>query len=352
MKIKLLDASDAERYWKLRLEALKQNPEAFLTSYEDAIKRENPIDQVAHNFTTEGNFTFGAFDDEELIGVVTLLQESAEKIRHRANIFAMYVTPKKQGLGVGKALMVEAINKAKTMEEIEKINLSVMASNERAKNLYTQLGFKVYGFEENALKVNGIHYNDEHMVLHLKSGKRDSSLKGENIYIRPFSTEDAQALLTLQTVNRSFFEQFSMERNDDFYTVESQLNRINIYEEDSKNDQTYTFGIFKNDGLLIGTINLFQVLRGSLQSAFIGYFLDEKHTGKGFTTEAAKLLVKYAFNKLKLHRIEAGVMPHNIGSIRVLEKSGFHKEGIALKNVKINGKWEDHQVLAIINPND
>ncbi|MEY2191942.1 GNAT family N-acetyltransferase [Neobacillus sp. BF23-41] len=190
------------------------------------------------------------------------------------------------------------------------------------------------------------------MVLDLKSGKRDSSLKGENIYIRPFSTEDAQALLTLQTVNRSFFEQFSMERNDDFYTVESQLNRINIYEEDSKNDQTYTFGIFKNDGLLIGTINLFQVLRGSLQSAFIGYFLDEKHNGKGYTTEAAKLLLKYAFNELKLHRIEAGVMPHNIGSIRVLEKSGFHKEGIALKNVKINGKWEDHQVLAIINPND
>lgn len=43
-------------------------------------------------------------------------------------------------------------------------------------------------------------------------------------------------------------------------------------------------------------------------------------------------------------------MPHNIASIRVLEKAGFHKEGIALKNVKINGKWEDHQVLAIINP--
>jgi ribosomal-protein-alanine N-acetyltransferase len=45
-------------------------------------------------------------------------------------------------------------------------------------------------------------------------------------------------------------------------------------------------------------------------------------------------------------------MPHNGGSIRVLEKAGFHKEGIAKKNVRINGKWEDHQVLAIINPDD
>ena len=181
MEIKLLDASDAERYWKLRLEALKQNPEAFLTSYQDAIKRENPIEQVARNFTTDGNFTFGAFDQEELIGVVTLLQESAEKVRHRANIFAMYVTPEKQSLGVGKALMEEAINKAKTIEEIEKINLSVMASNEKAKKLYTKLGFKVYGFEENAFKVNGISYHDEHMVLHLRTGKGNVNLKGENI---------------------------------------------------------------------------------------------------------------------------------------------------------------------------
>ncbi len=73
---------------------------------------------------------------------------------------------------------------------------------------------------------------------------------------------------------------------------------------------------------------------------------------KDYTTETVKLIVDYAFNELNLHRIEAGVMPHNIASIRVLEKAGFHKEGIALKNVKINGKWEDHQVLAIINPKD
>jgi RimJ/RimL family protein N-acetyltransferase len=177
-------------------------------------------------------------------------------------------------------------------------------------------------------------------------------IKGENIYIKPLSSGDAEALLRLQTENRSFFERFSMERNEDYYTIESQLNKIKMNEEDRRNDQAYNFGILKNDGTLIGLINLFQVLRGSLQSAFIGYFLDEKHNGKGFTTEAVKLLVVYAFDELKLHRIEAGVMPHNIGSIRVLEKSGFHKEGLAVKNVKINGKWEDHQVLAIINPND
>lgn len=178
-------------------------------------------------------------------------------------------------------------------------------------------------------------------------------LTGINIYLRPFKEEDAAALLVLQQENRPFFEKFSYERSEDFYTLAAQQERIRDYHKDWQADETYTFGIFlKENDQLIGTINLFQVLRSSLQSAFIGYFLDQPHNGKGYTTEAAKLIVQYAFTELKLHRIEAGVMPHNIGSIRVLEKAGFHKEGIAIKNVKINGKWEDHQVLAIINPHD
>ena len=168
MEIRQLSSSDAGKYWDLRLEALKQAPEAFLTSYEDAIKRENPIAQVARNFTDEENYTYGAFEGDELIGVVTLLQEKAEKIKHRANIYAMYVTPKKQGIGVGNALLTEAINKAKTIEVIEKINLSVVATNEAAKKLYSSLGFKVYGLEEKAMKVNGVYLDDEHRVLHLK----------------------------------------------------------------------------------------------------------------------------------------------------------------------------------------
>ncbi len=178
-------------------------------------------------------------------------------------------------------------------------------------------------------------------------------MKGNHIYIREFVPEDAEALLQLQLDNKSFFEEFAMERENDFYRLEAQVERIKAFAENRNQDSGYNFGIFKNDNdQLVGTINLFQVVRGSIQAAFIGYFLDEAHNGKGYTTEAVQLLVKYAFDTLKLHRIEAGVMPSNIGSIRVLEKSGFHKEGIARKNVKINGQWEDHQVLAIINPLD
>lgn len=178
-------------------------------------------------------------------------------------------------------------------------------------------------------------------------------MRSDHIHIRPLTADDAAELLRLMQDNRDFFERYSATRSPDFYTMESQVKRIQKQAEAMQNDHAYNFGIFANsDNTLVGTVSLFQVLRGSLQSAFIGYDLDQSHNGKGYTTEAVRLVVAYAFQELKLHRIEAGVMPHNIASIRVLEKAGFHKEGIARKNVQINGKWEDHQVLAILNPND
>ncbi|WP_346401432.1 GNAT family N-acetyltransferase, partial [Listeria monocytogenes] len=87
----------------------------------------------------------------------------------------------------------------------------------------------------------------------------------------------------------------------------------------------YYYGIFLHDtDELIGTINLFSILRESLQSAFIGYFLDKEHNGNGYATEAVELIVDFGFDILGLHRIEAGVMPKNERSKQVLLKAGFH----------------------------
>lgn len=178
-------------------------------------------------------------------------------------------------------------------------------------------------------------------------------MRGEHIYLRAFKPQDAEAKLKLEKDNREFFEKFSMTRYPDFYTLVIQKEIIEIGIEQREEGREESFGIFRNeDDVLVGTISLFQIFRGPLQSAFLGYALDKSQNNKGYATEAVKLIVDYAFRHLHLHRIEAGVMPHNIPSIRVLEKAGFHKEGIAKSNVKINGKWEDHQVLAIINPKD
>ncbi|MGK5506503.1 GNAT family N-acetyltransferase [Brevibacillus formosus] len=172
---------------------------------------------------------------------------------------------------------------------------------------------------------------------------------GENIYVRLVQESDAQSLLALEVRNRDFFQNFTGTREEAFYTLEGQIERIKSAMALTEEDRGYVFVIAKKgQDEIIGEVILSEVVRHNLQSCWIGYFLDKAHNGKGYMTEAVKLVVAYAFETLGLHRLEAGVMPHNIGSIKVLLKAGFHKEGIAKKNVKINGRWEDHQTLAIV----
>lgn len=173
---------------------------------------------------------------------------------------------------------------------------------------------------------------------------------GENIYIRPLEVSDAEAMLALNIKNKDFFQLYSPTKKEEFYTLEKHQAMLQKSAEDREQGQRYMFGIFlKETGALIGDVTLSGIMRGALESCMLGYALDQEYNGKGYMTEAVRLAVDFAFQELKLHRIEAGVMPRNIGSMRVLEKAGFHKEGISVENVKINGKWEDHQILAIIN---
>lgn len=175
-------------------------------------------------------------------------------------------------------------------------------------------------------------------------------LNGKDIYVKLVEESDVDSLLALEVKNKDFFQLFTGLREESFYTYQEQVNRIKNAIKLREEDKGYLFLIYlKKSGAVIGEVNLFEAVRGNLQSCWIGYFLDKDQNGKGYMTEAVKLVVTYALQELDFHRIEAGVMPHNIGSIKVLLKAGFHKEGIAKKNVKINGRWEDHQTLAIIN---
>lgn len=174
--------------------------------------------------------------------------------------------------------------------------------------------------------------------------------KTQEIFIRQLEFSDAEDLLKLEVENRDFFQLYSPLKDEKFYTLDGQVERIKKWVLQAEQDSVYAFGIFLTDSKqLIGNVTLSEVARGNYQSCWIGYSLDRKQNGKGYMTKAVKLVVDYGFNELKLHRIEAGVMPHNIPSMKVLEKGGFHKEGIAIENVKINGKWENHQTLAIVN---
>lgn len=118
---------------------------------------------------------------------------------------------------------------------------------------------------------------------------------------------------------------------------------------DMHNDTIEPFYIcLKDDGRIIGTITLSQIFRKRFQNAYLGYMLGSEYTGRGHMTNALRLILKFAFIHLKLHRVEANVQPDNSASIAVLKRTGFSKEGFSRKYLKIGGRWRDHDRWAIL----
>ncbi|KMJ57415.1 acetyltransferase [Bacillus sp. LL01] len=171
MEIRLLKPNDAENYRTIRLEALKNNPEAFSSSYEE--EKEYLLESFENRLSFQHVFTFGAFEKMLLVGTVTLICETKMKIKHRANIVAMYVCAGLRESGIGRALMEEAIGKARELVEIEQLHLTVMATNEPAKKLYKSLGFTTYGVDKKGLKIGDTYFDEELMVLGLSSSKEN-----------------------------------------------------------------------------------------------------------------------------------------------------------------------------------
>jgi ribosomal-protein-alanine N-acetyltransferase len=105
----------------------------------------------------------------------------------------------------------------------------------------------------------------------------------------------------------------------------------------------------RKTGALVGGCQLSNIRQGAAQSAAsLGYWTGRKFAGKGLMTDAVVALVRYAFERMALHRIEAACLASNAASRRVLTKAGFTAEGTARKYLKINGEWQDHLLFAVI----
>lgn len=169
MHIKILQETDAQCYQDVRLNGLRTNPDAFGSTFdrEDKFSLETVIERIKPN---NDKFVLGAFDDKDiLVGIVTFVRDNGVKTYHKANVFGMYVAKDMRGKGVGKKLMYELIRISKGIVGLEQINLTVVANNDSAKNLYKSLGFQIYGLERRALKHNEKYLDEELMVLHLDS---------------------------------------------------------------------------------------------------------------------------------------------------------------------------------------
>lgn len=164
VEIRTLTVDDAETFRALRLRALREEPEAFGSSWEEENAR--PLERTIARLQDRNLISFGGFDvDGNLAGMVRLLRHDGVKVRHKADIISMYVAPEARGRGLGRQLIEAAIAHARETPGIEQLLLAVVTTNIAARNLYLTTGFEPYGMEPLALKL-GDRYFDEEMMVH------------------------------------------------------------------------------------------------------------------------------------------------------------------------------------------
>jgi ribosomal-protein-alanine N-acetyltransferase len=172
-----------------------------------------------------------------------------------------------------------------------------------------------------------------------------STLFGRRVLLRPLTLSDFAAWQEVRRRNAEWLTKWEAQRvagqpdvveDRDAYSV-----RCSARQRERQLGTGYGYGIFIN-GDFAGEINLTAVQRGPFQSAYVGYWIDEKHAGNAYMPESVVVLAQFAFEELHLHRIQISIIPRNTASRRVVEKLGIRDEGVALRYLEINGVWEDH----------
>jgi len=174
-------------------------------------------------------------------------------------------------------------------------------------------------------------------------------LRGDGLYMRPPSPADYVGWAELREASRAFLSPWEPTWPDDDLTRAAYRRRMRRQADESARDESYTFFIFDaGTEALIGGLTLGGIRRGVSQTATLGYWMGARYAGRGFMTRSVGVVGRWAFQSLRLHRLEAACLPHNEPSKSVLAKAGFHEEGLARQYLRINGQWADHLLFALL----
>lgn len=188
------------------------------------------------------------------------------------------------------------------------------------------------------------------MALMRKDSDGLKRVDGEGVYLRAPELRDYQDWADVRESSRAFLAPWEPTWAQDETTRGSYRYKLRRYTEDARDDKAYALFVFREgDDALVGGITLSNVRRGVAMTASLGYWAGQAFAGNGYITAAVGAVVRYAFDDLDLHRVEAACQPDNIASRRVLEKAGFTHEGAAKGYLKINGQWRDHLLFGIVN---
>jgi len=169
------------------------------------------------------------------------------------------------------------------------------------------------------------------------------SIVGEGVMLRIPQVTDYGDWAALRELSRDFLTPWEPTWPVDDLSRSAFRRRIRRYAEDLRTDQGYAFLIIRSsDNALVGGLTLANVRRGVAQAGSLGYWMGQPFVDRGYMTAAVRAVIPFAFGTLRLHRLEAACIPTNTASIRLLENTGFIREGYARDYLCINGIWQDH----------
>lgn len=174
----------------------------------------------------------------------------------------------------------------------------------------------------------------------------------DRLFLKVLDGTNAPDILRFYLSNRLLFEQYEAQRPENFYTEDYQRRVLNHEFHMCIRQTGIRFWIYEktDPDHVIGTVCFRNIIRHVYQSCEIGYKFDPHSRHHGYAQEAVSKCIEIAFYELNLHRITAHIMPENTASIRLAERIGFQKEGVARKSALIRGVWEDHIIYSILHP--
>jgi [ribosomal protein S5]-alanine N-acetyltransferase len=187
-------------------------------------------------------------------------------------------------------------------------------------------------------------------MLPLPFFRRDlPALEGTRVRLCMPTWGDYAEWAALRQESRAFLERWEPKWAPDELSRSAYRQRLRRSRYEYDQGTGVSFFLFeKAGGRLAGGISLSNIRYGVAQSAHIGYWMGERYAGQGLMLDALHLVIPFAFDRLRLHRLEAACIPSNARSIRLLEKAGFEREGLLRSYLRINGEWEDHHLYALI----
>ena len=174
-------------------------------------------------------------------------------------------------------------------------------------------------------------------------------VRGEGVYLRLPEMRDFEAWSELRRASRAFLTPWEPVWAEDDLSRGSFRRRVRRHVQEMEAEEAYAFLIFREiDDALVGGLTLGHLRRGVSQAATLGYWMGAPHAGQRFMSRAVRAATGFAFGNLRLHRIEAACLPHNGASVRLLEATGFRREGLARAYLRIAGQWQDHLLFALL----